>query len=163
MDSSMKYDLIWVIFFIKNCVEVVTMNWTWRPKRGRNIHDIVIYILSQMSQILHCIVDFFVLIFVKNILSGGIVLMIKEKAQRSFSVLSLRVQNSSLRLAIARFRKTHCSFGQHSKIWQEPRPGHEPWLKIRWQRAKGGDTWEKQNLRHCLYQKVGNNLPVIKN
>ena len=32
------------------------------------------------------------------------------------------------------------------------RPGHEPWLKIGLQRVKGGDTWEKQRLHHCLYQ-----------
>ena len=119
MDSSKKYDLIWVIFFIKNCVEVVTMNWTWRPKRRRNIHDIVIYILSQMSQILHCIVDlFFVLMFVKNILSGGIVLMIKEKAQRSFSVLSLRVQHCFFiqLIAIAPIQKAHCSIWQNFQV-----------------------------------------------
>ena len=43
------------------------------------------------------------------------------------------------------------------------RTGLEYWLKIRWQRAKGSDAWEKKSLCHCLYQKVGNNLPVIKN
>ena len=31
------------------------------------------------------------------------------------------------------------------------RPVHAPRLKISWQWIKGGDTWEKQILRHCLY------------
>ena len=43
------------------------------------------------------------------------------------------------------------------------RPGHQHWLEISWQRVKGGDAWEKQNLCHRLYQKVGNYFPVVKN
>ena len=42
--------IIWMIFPIKNCIEVVAMNRTWRPKRWRNIH-IFMNIISQKSLI----------------------------------------------------------------------------------------------------------------
>ena len=36
-------------------------------------------------------------------------------------------------------------------------------LKSADRELKGGDAWEKQNLCHRLYQKVGNYFPVVKN
>ena len=43
------------------------------------------------------------------------------------------------------------------------RTGHQHRLEISWQIVKGGHTWEKQNLCHRLYQKVGNYFQVVKN